>query len=78
MDISIHSVLSRLRLASTADTTWLREPALEKPTGLFHSYDQEVAAIRKDGHIWEFITYLDYWVSGLFVVVEEFNKLKIK
>jgi hypothetical protein len=45
---------------------------------LLHSYDQDVAAIRKDGHIWELITYMDYWLSGLFVMVEGFNKLKIK
>jgi hypothetical protein len=27
---------------------------------------------------WEFETYLSYWLSGLFVVVEGFNKLKLK
>jgi|GEM_PF-6239299 len=27
---------------------------------------------------WEFETYLSYWLSGLFIVVEGFNKLKLK
>ena len=27
---------------------------------------------------WEFETFLVYWLSGLFVVVEGFNKLKLK
>jgi Ni,Fe-hydrogenase I cytochrome b subunit len=28
-------------------------------------------------HAWEFFTYLEHWLSALFVVVEGFNKLKM-
>jgi hypothetical protein len=45
---------------------------------LMEAYDDDLRAIDKDGHSWEFLTYLDYWLSALFVVVEGFNKLKLK
>ena len=45
---------------------------------LMEAYDDGLRAIDKDGHSWEFLTYLDYWLSALFVVVEGFNKLKLK
>ena len=34
--------------------------------------------IYDEGNWWELNTYLSYWLSALFVVVEGFNKLKLK
>jgi hypothetical protein len=45
---------------------------------LMEIYDGDLNALDNDGHMWEFMTYLDYWLSALFVVVEGFNKLKLK
>jgi hypothetical protein len=48
---------------------------------LLHSlrdmHDGDLEAISK-AHRWEFLTYMYYWLSALFVVVEGFNKLKLK
>jgi hypothetical protein len=40
--------------------------------------DRDLDAIHRHGDWWEFETFLTYWLSGLFVVVEGFNKLKLK
>jgi hypothetical protein len=45
---------------------------------LLEIHDRDIGALGKAGDGWEFITYLDYWLSALFVVVEGFNKLKIR
>ncbi len=42
------------------------------------AYDGDLGKLRTDGHWWEFEAFLSYWLSGLFVVVEGFNKLKLK
>jgi hypothetical protein len=41
-------------------------------------YQDDIEQIRKEGHDWEFLAYLCFWLSALFVVVEGFNKLKLK
>jgi hypothetical protein len=41
-------------------------------------YDNNLNAIWADGHGWEFVAYAAHWLSGLFVVVEGFNKLRLK
>jgi hypothetical protein len=51
--------------------------------GLMHTmiedlFDGDIDRINAEGYSWEFVTYLSYWLSGLFVVVEGFNKLKLK
>ncbi len=46
--------------------------------GLREEYDNDLDAIYQEGAWWEFSTFLDHWLSGLFVVVEGFNKLKIR
>jgi hypothetical protein len=38
----------------------------------------DMDALEKAGLEWEFLTYLAHWLSALFVVVEGFNKLKLK
>ena len=38
----------------------------------------DIQKIIDGGRGWELDTYLSYWLSGLFVVVEGFNKLKLK
>jgi hypothetical protein len=40
--------------------------------------DRSIESIYDEGEGWEFETFLDHWLSGLFVVVEGFNKLKLK
>ena len=58
---------------------WLRAELMHE---LLHTlrdmYEPKFEQLYKDGHGWEFNTYLSYWLSGLFVVVEGFNKLKLK
>ena len=41
------------------------------------AFEPNLSKIERDAW-WEFRTYLDYWLSGLFVFVEGFNKLKIE
>jgi hypothetical protein len=45
---------------------------------LCEEYDDDLDKLDADGHAWGFTTYLSFWLSGLFVVVEGFNKLKLK
>lgn len=45
---------------------------------LMNVYGGDLKAAGEAGHSWELLTYLYYWLSGLFVVVEGFNKLKLK
>jgi hypothetical protein len=45
---------------------------------LFEEYDDDLDKLLDAGHWWEFDTYLSHWLSGLFVVVEGFNKLKLR
>src|SRR5262245_40722448 len=49
---------------------WLHE--------LMHEHGDSVQKVIDAGHEWELETYLAYWLAGLFVVVEGFNKLKLK
>src|ERR1700730_907524 len=46
--------------------------------GLLDKHKGDVDALESTGDWWEFETYLSFWLSGLFVVVEGFNKLKLK
>lgn len=41
-------------------------------------YKGDLKQIYEDDRWWEFETYLLYWLSALFVVVEGFNKLGLK
>jgi hypothetical protein len=58
---------------------WFRAQLLHE---LLHTlrdlYDGDLDAMVKDGHWWEFETYLAYWLSALFVVVEGVNNSKIQ
>src|SRR4051794_40813778 len=45
---------------------------------LLEANNGSLTAVQKNGHWWEFETFLVHWLSGLFVVVEGFNKLKLK
>jgi hypothetical protein len=45
---------------------------------ILRDHNGDLKAIHKKGHWWEFEAFLVYWLSGLFVVVEGFNKLKLK
>ena len=38
----------------------------------------DIHLVEKQGHWIEFETYMCFWLAGLFVVVEGFNKLKLK
>jgi hypothetical protein len=44
---------------------------------LMDTHDRDLEKIIDEGYWWEFETYLSYWLSGLFVVVEAFKKLKL-
>jgi hypothetical protein len=58
---------------------WLRAEIMHD---LLHAmreaYNGDLGKLYKDGHWWEFETFLSHWLSALFVVVEGFNKLKLK
>jgi hypothetical protein len=41
-------------------------------------YNRDLQQLYDDGHGYEFEAYLQFWLSGLFVVVEGFNKLKLE
>jgi hypothetical protein len=45
---------------------------------MMDDYDGDIGKIHAESRGWEFETYLVHWLSGLFVVVEGFNKLKLK
>jgi hypothetical protein len=42
-----------------------------------HECGQNLTALNRDDW-WEFLTYLKYWLAGLFVLVEGINKLEIR
>jgi hypothetical protein len=56
---------------------WFRAKLMHE---LMHSMKDEYGLVRieKEGLWWEFETFLVHWLSGLFVVVEGFNKLKLR
>jgi hypothetical protein len=45
--------------------------------GLVEQYEPHLRGLNKDNW-WEFETYLVHWVAALFVLVEGFNKLKLR
>ena len=45
---------------------------------MLEEHDRDINAIYDSGEGWDFETFMAYWLSGLFVVVEGFNKLKLK
>lgn len=45
---------------------------------ILNAYDRDLEAIHRSGDWWDFELFLDYWLAGLFVVVEGFNKLKLR
>jgi hypothetical protein len=45
---------------------------------VMHFYDNDLQALRRSDGFWEFKTYLDYWLAGLYVVFEGMNKLKLR
>jgi hypothetical protein len=44
---------------------------------LMDEYDRDIDEIYEE-HRWEFEMFMSHWLSGLFVVVEGFNKLKLR
>ena len=45
---------------------------------LIDEHDGSIQKIIDVGRDWELEAYLSYWLAGLFVLVEGFNKLKLK
>jgi hypothetical protein len=45
---------------------------------MIEEHDGSIDAIYDGGEGWDFETFMAYWLSGLFVVVEGFNKLKLR
>jgi hypothetical protein len=45
---------------------------------LIDAHEGEIAKVIEAGYEWQLEVYLSFWLSGLFVVVEDFNKLKLK
>jgi hypothetical protein len=45
---------------------------------VLREFDNDFSKIASEGYWPEFEAYLSYWLSGLFVVVEGFNKLRLK
>jgi hypothetical protein len=57
---------------------WLRARLMHQLMHLIlERYDRDVEKVFKKERL-EFETFLTYWLSGLFVVVEGFNKLRLK
>ena len=57
---------------------WFRAEIMHQ---LLHAFRDELGpGLRRmtQDDLWEFDTYLQYWLSALFVTVEAFNKLQIK
>jgi hypothetical protein len=46
--------------------------------GIIDGHEGEIAKVIEAGYEWELEAYLSFWLSGLFVVVEGFNRLKLK
>ena len=66
-------VAKRLRLAEYWFRARLMHELLHTLMGI---YDNDLDALDKDGHAWEFLTYLDYWLSALFVAVVSLSQHK--
>jgi len=45
---------------------------------LMDEYDRDIKEICRQGKGWDLEAFMAYWLSGLFVVVEGFNKLNLK
>jgi hypothetical protein len=57
---------------------WFRADLMHKHVhALVEKYEPNLSGMKSDDY-WEFETYLVHWVSALFVLVEGFNKLKLR
>jgi hypothetical protein len=58
---------------------WLRAKLMHDLVHtILDANDRDLGKIEKEGGDLEFMTFLYHWLSGLFVVVEGFNKLRLR
>jgi hypothetical protein len=58
---------------------WLRAELMQEHLyEMDKVYKGDIDAMRKDGVLWRYDTYLGFWLASLFVVVEGFRKLKLR
>jgi len=58
---------------------WFRAETMHKAVHAIRDhYEGDLKRLQADGMWWHLETYLSFWLAALFVVVEGFNKLKMK